>query len=108
MKYHNVFFFIYLFFEFFGTKFNFDIYGISLKQDDPGEIFEKHDYYVMNNYKNICVESISERYINIGESCFNYEEIIQLFKDAYYTIKEAEVDNSLSILQELGFSTNLE
>ena len=108
MKYHNVFFFIYLFFEYFGTKFNFDKYGISLKQDDPGEIFEKHDYYVMNNYKNICVESISERYINIGESCFNYEEIIQLFNYAYHKIKKAEEDNSLSILQELGFSANLE
>ena len=108
MKYHNVFFFVYLFFEYFGTKFNFDKYGISLKRENPGKIFKKFSYYYMNNYKNICVESINEENINIGESCFNYEAIIELFKNAYNKIKEADEDNTLSILKKLGFSINLE
>ena len=56
MEYHNVFSFLFLFFEFFGTKFDFDMYGISLNKDNPGTIFYKYGNYYMDDYENICVE----------------------------------------------------
>ena len=65
MKYHNVFFFLFYFFEYFGTKFDFDMQGISLNEENPGKIFYKYNDYYMNDYSNICVEGINERYINI-------------------------------------------
>ena len=50
MKYHNAVFF---FFEYFRTKFNFDIYGISLNKENQGKIFYKYGNNEMNDYENI-------------------------------------------------------
>ena len=103
MEYHNVFFFLFLFFEYFGTKFNFDIYGISLNKENPGKIFYKYGDYYMNDYENICVEGINERFVNIGKNCFNYEKVVELFKDAFHIIQNEQEKNTLSLLNELGF-----
>lgn len=56
MKYSNVFSFLFLFFEYFGTEFDFGLYGISLNKDNPGTIFYKYGNYYMDDYENICVE----------------------------------------------------
>ena len=103
MKYHNVFFFLFYFFEYFGTKFGFDMQGISLNEENVGKIFYKYNDYYMNDYTNICVEGFSERYVNIGKNCFNYEKIIDLFRDTFHLIKNALEDNTLSLLNKLGF-----
>ena len=105
MKYHNVFFFLLYFFEYFGTKFDFDMQGISLNEENPGKIFYKYNDYYMNDYSNICVEGINERYINIGKNCFNYEKVIDLFRDTFHIIENALEDNTLSLLKKLGFPT---
>ena len=105
MKYHNVFFFLLYFFEYFGTKFDFDMQGISLNEENPGKIFYKYNDYYMNDYSNICVEGINERYINIGKNCFNYEKVIDLFRDTFHIIENALEDNTLSLLNKLGFPT---
>jgi len=102
MEYYNIESFITLFLEYFGTKFDFDIYGISLN-NNKGKIFIKYGEYYMNNYENICVESINERFINIGQNCFNYDKIIKLFEKMYNKIKKEEERNSLSVLENLGF-----
>ena len=103
MKYHNVFFFLFLFFDYFGTKFNFDTYGISLNKENPGKIFYKYGDYEMNDYENICIEGINERFVNIGRNCFNYEKVVELFKDAFHIIQNEQEKNTLSLLNELGF-----
>ena len=106
LKYYNIASFITLFLEYFGTKFDFDVYGISLNKENQRKIFVKYGEYYMNNYDNICVESINERFINIGQNCFNYEKVIQLFEKMFKKIKKEEKENSLSILEKLGFSNN--
>lgn len=59
----------------------------------------------MNNCDNICVESINERYVNIGQNCFKYEQVVNLFKKMFDKIKKEKEKNSLSILEKLGFPT---
>ena len=103
MKYHNVFFFLFYFFEYFGTKFDFEMYGISLNKENPGKIFVKYGEYYMNDYTNICVEGINERYINIGKNCFNYERVVELFKDTFHIIQNSVDINTLSLLNKLKF-----
>ena len=103
MKYHNVFSFLFLFFEYFGTKFNFDIYGISLNKENPGKIFYKYENYYMDDYHNICVEGINQRFVNIGGNCFNYEIIVELFKDSFHIMQNEKDKNTLSLLNKLGF-----
>ena len=102
MNYYNIETFITLFLEYYGIKFDFDIYGISLN-NNHGKIFIKYGEYYMNNYENICFESINERFVNIGQNCFNYDKIIKLFEKMYYKIKKEEERNSLSVLEKLGF-----
>ena len=106
MKYHNIFFFLYLFLEYFGTQFDFDRFGISLNKENPGKIFLKYGKYYMDDYSNICVEGISERYTNIGKNCFNYEKVVDLFKNTFYTIQNEQEKNALSLLKKLGFPSN--
>ena len=101
----NISSFIILFLEYFGTKFDFDIYGISLYKKEQGFIFNKYGNYFMNNYDNICVESINERFVNIGQNCFKCEKIVNLFKKMFDKIKKEKENNSLSILEKLGFPT---
>ena len=101
----NISSFIILFLEYFGTKFDFDIYGISLYKKEQGFIFNKYGNYFMNNYDNICVESINEQFVNIGQNCFEYEKIVNLFKKMSDKIKKEKEKNSLSILDKLGFPT---
>ena len=103
MKYHNVFFFLFYFFEYFGTKFDFEMYGISLNKENPGKIFVKYGEYYMNDYTNICVEGINERYVNIGKNCFNYEKVVDLFKDTFHIIQNSVDINTLSLLNKLKF-----
>ena len=103
MKYHNVFFFLFLFFEYFGTKFNFDIFGISLNKENPGKIFEKYGNYYMDDYENICVEGINEINVNIGRNCFNYAKVVELFNDVFHIIQNEQDKNTLSLLNKLGF-----
>ena len=45
----------------------------------------------MDDYENICVESINKRFVNIGKNYFNYEKVIELFNDAFYTIKNEKI-----------------
>ena len=104
-KNDNISSFIILFLEYFGTKFDFDIYGISLYKKNKGVIFNKYGSYLMNNCDNICVESINERYVNIGQNCFKYEQVVNLFKKMFDKIKKEKEKNSLSILEKLGFPT---
>ena len=106
MKYHNIFFFLYLFLEYFGTQFDFDRFGISLNKENPGKIFLKYGKYYMDDYSHICVEGISERYTNIGKNCFNYEKVVNLFKSTFYTIQNEQEKNALSLLKKLGFPSN--
>ena len=106
MKYHNIFFFLYLFLEYFGTQFDFDRFGISLNKENPGKIFLKYGKYYMDDYSHICVEGISERYTNIGKNCFNYEKVVDLFKNTFYTIQNEQEKNALSLLKKLGFPSN--
>ena len=89
--------------KFYGTEFNFDLYGISLNKDNLGEKFLKLYDYEMDNYDYICIEGISDKHINIGKSCFKYEKIINLFKNVYHQIEREKEQNSLSILKKLGF-----
>lgn len=91
------------FLKFYGTEFNFDLYGISLNKDNLGEKFLKLYDYEMDNYDYICIEGISDKHINIGKSCFKYEKIINLFKNVYHQIEREKEQNSLSILKKLGF-----
>lgn len=103
MKYHNVFYFLFYFFEYFGTKFDFEMYGISLNTENPGKIFYKYGDYYMNDYKYICVEGINERYVNIGKNCFNYERVVDLFKNTFHIIQNSVDINTLSLLDKLRF-----
>jgi non-canonical poly(A) RNA polymerase PAPD5/7 len=103
MKYHNVFSFLFLFFEYFGTKFDSHMYGISLNEENPGKIFYKYENYYMDDYHNICVEGINQRFVNIGGNCFNYEIIVELFKDSFHIIQNEKDKNTLSLLNKLGF-----
>jgi non-canonical poly(A) RNA polymerase PAPD5/7 len=103
MKYHNVFSFLFLFFEYFGTKFYSHMYGISLNEENPGKIFYKYENYYMDDYHNICVEGINQRFVNIGGNCFNYEIIVELFKDSFHIMQNEKDKNTLSLLNKLGF-----
>ena len=103
MKYYNVFFSFFYSLNILEFKFNFDIYGISLNKENRGTIFYKYGNYYMDDYENVCVEGINERFVNIGRNCFNYEKVVELFKDAFYIIQNEQEKNTLSLLNELGF-----
>jgi len=79
------------------------MYGINLNKDNRGTIFYKYGNYYMDDYENICFKSINKRFVNIGRSCFNYEKVVELFNDAFYTIKNEQDKNTLSLLNKLGF-----
>ena len=79
------------------------MYGINLNKDNRGTIFYKYGNYYMDDYENICFKSINKRFVNIGRSCFNYEKVAELFSDAFYTIKNEQDKNTLSLLNKLGF-----
>ena len=57
----------------------------------------------MDCSETICAESIQDQGIDVGRSCYNYQKIINLFKETYDTIKAEKQKNTLSILQSLGF-----
>lgn len=47
--------------------------------------------------------ALKKRFVNIGRNSYNYEKVVELFRDAFYTIKNEQDKNTLSILNKLGF-----
>ena len=74
-----------------------------MNKENPGKIFYKYGDYEMNDYENICVEGINERFVNIGRNCFNYKKVVELFKDAFHIIQNEQEKNTLSLLNKFGF-----
>ena len=103
----NILDFLLSFFKFYGTNFNFDILGMRLSENNEIKTFYKYLDYYMNSYDNICVENINNKHANVGQSCFNYQSVLSLFRRAYNKIMDEKERNSLSVLNNLGFPSQL-
>jgi len=103
----NILDFLLSFFKFYGTNFNFDILGMRLSENNEIKTFYKYLDYYMNSYDNICVENINNKHVNVGQSCFNYQSVLSLFRRAYNKIMDEKERNSLSVLNNLGFPSQL-
>ena len=103
----NILDFLLSFFKFYGTNFNFDILGMRLSENNEIKTFYKYLDYYMNSYDNICVENINNKHVNVGQNCFNYQSVLSLFRRAYNKIMDEKERNSLSVLNNLGFPSQL-
>ena len=48
---------------------------------------------------------MQDKNVNVGRSCYKYENIVALFKSTYEIIKNEKKTNPISILQALSFPT---
>jgi DNA polymerase sigma len=101
----NVSDFLCSFLHFFGYEFDHENYGFSCNKENIGEIFLKIDRYDMPCNYAISAESIQDKNVNVGRSCYKYENIVALFKSTYEIIKNEKKTNPISILQALSFPT---
>lgn len=85
--------FFYKFVEFFGVKFDYRTYQISL--EDGGIISKKKSW---RKEDTLYVMDISNEDNNLGQYCFDYNKIKNLFNKIYLFIKETPVNNVKSYL----------
>ena len=95
--------FLFNFFDFYAKVFDYKNLGFSLNSHNFGETFFKLERQDMDYSNTISAESIQDKGIDVGRSCYNYPKIRNLFKNTYEKIKNEMAKNTLSILQSLGF-----
>eukprot|EP00347_Sterkiella_histriomuscorum_P011055 403373923 len=90
------------FFELYGTKFNYEQIGISIRQD--GFYFQKvkrgWQQYDEKNKSRLCVENPQDPTIDIGFNAYNIKRIQRAFQHAYDTLIYNS-SNTVSILKLL-------
>ena len=87
----------------FYSEFDDDEMMISLYGKNKGKICFKEEREEMDYGDYITVESIEEKDVDIGRSCFQYEHIKFLFKNVYEIILNSKKKNVCSILNTLNF-----
>jgi DNA polymerase sigma len=100
---NNIGFFLFKLLKFYSKEFDYEHLGFSINRSNFGNTFFKVERTDMDCSETICAESIQDQGIDVGRSCYNYQKIINLFKETYDTIKAEKQKNTLSILQSLGF-----
>lgn len=100
---NNIGFFLFKLLKFYSKEFDYEHLGFSINRSNFGNTFFKVERTDMDCSETICAESIQDQGIDVGRSCYNYQKIINLFKETYDKIKAEKQKNTLSILQSLGF-----
>jgi len=74
------------FFEFFGTKFNYENVGISIREG--GFFFRKIDRDFLDPRKpfSLCVENPQDPTVDIGRSAYNIKKVQRAFQYAFDTL----------------------
>ena len=99
----NIVDFLLNFLNYYGFIFNYIEEGIKISENETCETYFKAERLNMDCSDTISAESIQEANVDIGKSCFKYEYIRLIFKNAYNTIKDKMKKNTLSILNALNF-----
>ena len=99
----NIVDFLLNFLNYYGFIFNYIEEGIKISENETCETYFKAERLNMDCSDTISAESIQEANVDIGKSCFKYEYIRLIFKNAYNTIKDEMKKNTTSILNALNF-----
>ena len=102
---NNIGYFLFKLLKFYFKEFDYENLGFSINSSNFGKTFFKVKRIDMDCSETICAESIQDKGIDVGRCCYNYQKIINLFKETYNKIKIEKQKNTLSILQSLGFPT---
>ena len=100
----NIVDFLLNFLNYYGYQFDYIEQGLKILENDSCETYFKVERYNMDCSETISAESIQEPNVDIGKSCFHFNEIRNCFKIIYEKLNQMKCKKINNILNEIGIN----